>query len=100
MQRDSRIARSLNSLLATMDGRDDETAAMLRREAEQRGMWISADGRVGEADLAKLIGLAPGTLANKRREGTAPESFALGGGRHKVTYRLTDAARWLESRRK
>ena len=82
-----------------MDGRADATAAQLRQQAEQQGMWLSADGRIGEADLAKLIGISPGTLANKRREGTAPDSFSLGGGRHKITYRLSDAARWLESHR-
>ncbi|WP_152984552.1 helix-turn-helix transcriptional regulator [Stenotrophomonas terrae] len=94
------LARSLDSLRATLDGRADATAAQLRQQAEQQGMWLSADGRIGEADLAKLIGISPGTLANKRREGTAPDSFSLGGGRHKITYRLSDAARWLESHRR
>ena len=99
MKPNGTLAHSLDSLRATMDGRADATAAVLRREAEHHGMWISADGRIGEADLAKLIGIAPGTLANKRREGTAPESYALGGGKHKITYRLIDAARWLEAHR-
>lgn len=93
-------AQGLDALIATMDGRADSTATLLRQQAEHHGMWISADGRIGEADLAALIGIAPGTLANKRREGTAPESYALGGGKHKITYRLIDAARWLEAHRK
>lgn len=99
MKTNSTLAHSLDALRATMDGRADATAALLRRQAERHGMWISADGRVGETDLAKLVGIAPGTLANKRREGTAPESYALGGGKHKITYRLIDAARWLEAHR-
>ncbi|HDS1137601.1 TPA: hypothetical protein QDZ75_001637 [Stenotrophomonas maltophilia] len=93
-------AQGLDALIATMDGRADSTATLLRQQAENHGMWISADGRIGEADLATLIGIAPGTLANKRREGTAPESYSLGGGKHKITYRLIDAARWLEAHRK
>lgn len=92
-------AQGLDALIATMDGRADSTATLLRQQAEHHGMWLSADGRIGEADLATLIGIAPGTLANKRREGTAPESYALGGGKHKITYRLIDAARWLEAHR-
>lgn len=99
MKPHNQIAHSLDALRATMDGRADTTATVLRQQADSHGMWVSADGRIGEADLAKLIGMSAGTLANRRREGTAPESFALGGGRHKVTYRLIDAARWIEAHR-
>lgn len=89
--------RLFASLRATMLGRVDSTAATLREAAKEKGFWISADDRIGESDLATLLGMTPASLANKRREGSAPSSFALGGGGHRVTYRLTDAAAWLES---
>ena len=89
--------RLFASLRATMLGRVDSTAATLREAAKERGFWISVDDRIGEADMAALLGMTPASLANKRRAGTAPSSFALGGGGHRVTYRLTDAAAWLES---
>ncbi|MBM9912749.1 MULTISPECIES: hypothetical protein [Stenotrophomonas] len=100
MKPSSTLAHSLDALRATMDGRADATAALLRQQAEHHGLWLSADGRIGEADLAKLIGIAPGTLANKRREGTSPPWYAIGGGGHRITYRLVEAARWLEAYRK
>ena len=89
--------RLFASLRATMLGRVDSTAQALRTAAKEKGFWISVDDRVGESDLAALLSMTPASLANKRREGSAPSSFALGGGGHRVTYRLTDAAAWLES---
>ncbi len=91
--------RQLTALRATLDGSADATAALLRKEALAAGFWLSADGRIGEADLAALLGMKPSVLANRRREGAAPPSYALGGGGHRITYRLTDAALWLESHR-
>lgn len=93
------IATKLGSLRANIDGTADMTASVLEEKAKELGLWVSADGRVGEADLALLLGLSPGTLANKRREGTAPTHYALGGNGHRVTYRLADAAQWLEAHR-
>lgn len=95
----ARQDKSLASLCATMDGRADATADLLLLQARKEGYWISGDGRIGESDLAELLGMTPGALANKRREGNAPPAYTLGGGGHRVTYRLTDAARWLESHR-
>lgn len=92
-------ARQLSALRATIDGTADATADLLRREAIAAGYWLSADGRIGESDLAALLGITSGALANRRREGTAPPAFNLGGGGHRITYRLIDAARWLESHR-
>lgn len=75
------------------------TAKALNDAARRRGFWLSADERLGEADVADLLGLTAGSLANKRREGTAPRAYELGGGRHRVTYRLIDVARWIEAHR-
>lgn len=76
-----------------------DTAERLEAAAQRAGYWISADGRMGESDVAALIGLTPGTLANKRREGTAPRAYELGGRGHRVTYRIADVARWIEAHR-
>ena len=76
-----------------------ETERRLTAAARESGCWISADGRIGEADVAALLGITQGALANKRREGSAPLAYELGGGRHRVTYRLGDVARWIEAHR-
>lgn len=76
-----------------------ETAERLEAAALAAGYWVSADGRMGEGDVADMIGLTPGTLANKRREGTAPRAYELGGRGHRVTYRIIDVARWIEAHR-
>lgn len=77
----------------------EETAQRLEAAAQASGHWISADGRMGEADVAAMIGLTPATMANKRREGTAPMAYELGGRGHRVTYRIIDVARWIEAHR-
>ena len=69
----------------------------LETTCRKSGAWISADGRVGEEVAAGLLGIAPGTLANKRGEGTAPQHYRLPGGGHRVTYGLFDVAVWIES---
>lgn len=91
--------RLLRVLCATMDGRADATTELLLAEIRRAGYWISGDGRIGEGDLAALLGMAVGALANRRREGKAPPSYALGGGGHRVTYRVTEVAQWLEAHR-
>lgn len=93
------IKRQLGELRATLDGRTDATAATLLQAANSAGYWISADGRIGEADLAVLLGFTTASMGNKRRDGSGPPAFALGGGGHRITYRLADVARWLESHR-
>ena len=78
---------------ATTEANDLPAAAI---DAE---MWVSGDGRIGEADLAALLGIAPGTLANRRLAGSAPRSYKLGGKGHRVTYALIDVAEWLIAHR-
>lgn len=84
------------------DARISETADMLRRAALEADppMHITTDDRIGEADLAKLLGIAPGTMANRRREGKAPPHYTFAAAGHRVTYRMTDVAAWIEKTRK
>jgi hypothetical protein len=79
------------------EDRVDARAELLRAAAIEAGMWISADDRIGESDLAGLIGMRAETLAARRAEGTGPVWFRLGGAGHRVTISLLDAAAWLES---
>lgn len=95
----TRARNLLAGLAATLDGRSDATEARLVDAARAAGYWMTADGRVGESDLAALLGMTPAGLANKRREGAAPASYNLGGGGHRVTYRLSEVARWIEEHR-
>lgn len=76
-----------------------ETERTLRATVLERGFWLSGDGRVGEADAAALLGWSAGALRNQRKDGTGPVSYRIGGGGHKITYRLSDLARWLEAGR-
>lgn len=86
-----------------MTGHDTEaaariaaTAAALEAAARAAGMWLTADLRIGEVDAAEMIGLAAPTLANRRAAGTAPPHYRIGGGGHRVSYRLNDLARFIE----
>jgi hypothetical protein len=75
------------------------TAESLRAAAEAQGMHVTADDRIGECDLARLLGVAAGTMANRRREGRGPPHFSLPFARHRVTYRVEDVAAWIERSR-
>jgi hypothetical protein len=70
-------------------------AAQLERRCREAGTWISGDGRIGEDAAAALLGLASGTLANRRCEGSAPPHYRLGGSGHRITYGLSDLATWI-----
>lgn len=73
-------------------------AAALDKSARDAGIWISGDGRIGEGDLAKLLGMNPGSLANLRSQGASPPWYRMGGAGHRISYRLTDVAEWIEGR--
>ncbi len=94
-----RKSRALGSLRAELASDTARTSAELEAAARAASFWISGDRRIGESDLAALLGITPGALANKRRDGSAPVAFNLAGGGHRVTYRLDDVARWIESHR-
>ncbi|UZW60273.1 helix-turn-helix transcriptional regulator [Lysobacter enzymogenes] len=92
-------AQQLRALRANLTGSADATLSLLRQAVDQEGMRITADDRIGEGDLAKLLGWTAASLANKRREGAAPPCFKLGGGGHRITYRLSEVAAWIEGHR-
>lgn len=77
----------------TADLRVAACEAMLRDAAQAAGAFISGDGRVHEEVAAALLGIAPGTLANQRRNGTAPPFYRVSG---RPTYRLSDLAKAIE----
>ncbi|TDU31311.1 hypothetical protein DFR24_0675 [Panacagrimonas perspica] len=73
------------------------TRARLYEASISLGCWMSGDGRVGEGDLAQIIGWSPDSLRNARAEGKGPTWYRLGGAGHKVTYLLADVALWIET---
>lgn len=73
------------------------TEAQLFDAATSLGCWLTGDRRIGEADLARIIGWSADSLRNARAEGKGPVHFRLGGGGHRVTYRLSDVAAWIET---
>jgi hypothetical protein len=77
--------------------RAEQTARLLREAAALAGMVITGDARVSEADAARLLGLANGTLRNLRAEGKGPRRYAIGFAGCRVSYRVDDLAEWIES---
>ncbi|ROU09434.1 helix-turn-helix transcriptional regulator [Lysobacter enzymogenes] len=98
-KRNGSAEQQLRVLHANLTGSADATLALLRRAVDQKKMRITADDRVGEGDVAELLGWTAASLANKRREGAAPPCYKLGGGGHRITYRLSEVAAWIESHR-
>lgn len=83
----------------TRDDRIAATARMLEAACRESGHSITGDGRVGDVAAADLLGFTTSTLANWRTAGQGPTHFRIGGHGHRVTYRLTDLAAWIESSR-
>ena len=81
------------------DDRIELTERLLLAVVEAAGWPMSADKRVGEAAAAALLGWTHDSLRNKRAEGKAPPAYRIGIGAAKVTYRITDLARWIEEQR-
>lgn len=67
-------------------------ADQLRAACAARGIWVSADDRVREADAAELLGMAPKTLRNWRYT-NEPLPYTTRAGR--PLYALSDLAEWL-----
>ena len=82
----------------TDPGRIEETVRWLSAAAHDAAFWISGDGRIGERDAATLLGWSESSLRNARTEGRGPRFYRLGGGGHRVTYRIPDLAQWIETR--
>jgi hypothetical protein len=79
--------------------RVEAVVAMWRGALREAGKVISGDLRCSEADAAWLLGLAPGSLKNRRHEGDTPRAYRIGVGGSRVSYRLHDLALWLERQR-
>jgi hypothetical protein len=75
------------------------TERKLAEACRESGVRLSADGRVSEMVAAGLLGLAPGTLKNRRCEGAAPPHYQLAGRGGKISYSLHDLATFIESLR-
>lgn len=76
-----------------------QTAEQLREACERKGIFITVDDRVGEADVAILIGMAPGSLKNSRKIGTSPPYYRRPANGSRVSYRILEVARWIEEGR-
>jgi hypothetical protein len=60
---------------------------------------ISGDDRIGERDVADLLGLAPKTIGKLRQEGRAPPFYRVACGGSRFSYKLVDLSAWLDARR-
>lgn len=90
----------LQTLAGEVSGRTSDVEKALFLAAKECGMWVSADGRISEMDLGKLLGLTKGTIRNRRREGKMPPHYKMPCAGHRVTYRLHEVASWIESKRR
>ncbi len=70
-----------------------DTVSILRMSCAERGIVITADGRIGENDAATLLGKASQTLQNWRY-GARPLPYSKIG--RTVTYHLQDLAAFLD----
>ena len=75
------------------------TLQLLIEAAQRHGLAVTGDGRVSEADAAKLLCLARGTLKNKRAEGSGPPFCRIPMNGCSLSYRLADLAAWSDSHR-
>ncbi len=85
--------------MTTLDDRAEVTLRMLTDAANEAGMKITGDGRVGEADAAALLGWKAKTLADRRTEGRGPQAYRMPVGEARMSYRLIDLAEWIEAQR-
>lgn len=83
----------------TYEERVANTLAIFENAIRGAGCWISGDGRVGEKDAAALIGWSVDHLRSERQAGRGPPSYRIGGGGHRVSYRLSDLAQWVEDQK-
>lgn len=77
----------------------EATAELLRLAALERGIFLSGDHRISEADAASLLGYSGEHFAELRRVGAGPPAFRLGLRGARFSYRLADIAVWIEARR-
>lgn len=83
----------------TQQERTERTRQVLENEAKRRGMTVTPDGRVREADAEILLGYAAGGLRSLREFSNAPAHYRAPVCGSRISYRLEDLASWLEFRR-
>jgi hypothetical protein len=86
-------------MMDTLDDRVEQTLLLLRAAAVEQQMSISGDDRIGESCAAKLLGVECETLSKRRQEGRSPVAYKVPVGGSRVSYRLSDLARWVEAQR-
>lgn len=85
--------------MTSLDALTEATLLMLREAVRESDMPMTGDGRVREADAAQLLGYDSRYLKQLRQEGRGPPAYGLGMAGGRVSYRLSDLAAWIESRR-
>ena len=78
-----------------MQARCERLVARFRAAVEQRGMFLTPDERVNEADAAELLGYAVGSLRNMRSAGGGPAFFNRPLGSFSKSYPWTTWPRGL-----
>lgn len=71
--------------------------AGLKVSCEKLGIMLSADGRVTSREAARLLNVAEGSLRNWRQEGCGPNFLRRPLSGCRISYRIADLARWLET---
>jgi hypothetical protein len=79
--------------------RIESTVAAWREWCLAQGLYVSPDDRVSETTCALLIGHKAAYLRQMRTEGRGPVAYARGVDGCRISYRLADAAQWLEAGR-
>ena len=82
------------------DVRVQSTMSDYRAWCADNNVTVTPDGRVGELDASRLLGYGnPGSLKNLRQQGFGPPHYLRVVAGAKVSYRLSDLARWVEKSR-
>lgn len=75
------------------DGQLSARVAAWEADCADKGYPI-ASGRISEEHAAKLLGMAPTTLASKRKSGKGPRAYHLPVNGSRWSYSLTELAAW------
>jgi hypothetical protein len=76
-----------------LDAQLSSRAAAWEAECVANG-WPIRGGRVSEIDAAKLLGMAPTTLAGKRKSHSGPRAYRLPVDGSRWSYNLAELAAW------
>ncbi len=82
-----------------LEKRVEARIAVMVEQCRAEIIFMTGDGRVWPEGAAKLLGVAPKTLENRRSLGTSPPCYKIGAGNRRISYDLRDLARWFEDQR-